>query len=339
MLLGLPYGFNDAHYGPMDALLQSMGTPEHRFVQRCAVVGGKLIDRNTLPGDPSFAVTMALDEEMEAIAASMPSSWWQIPEALPNTEHGIDQLRDRLLQQYYFFHLRINLHIPFMASHSAGTRLEICRSTGVEASRQLLHRFILLRAQFHGNSVFDCKTSDFVAFMAAVVLILGVSVPVQLKLNDWVVMNPRDRQTLADARSVFHREETEKECRIASQCGKMLDMLTADSPWTASNSSTKPQLPETIFVPFFGTLVRKPAVSLSATAAGVASEQAATEAATTSNETIVALEDSIGEASVCLSTNWALETSINPLFDDLSTWLDSTMGESDASWNLVNPPL
>jgi hypothetical protein len=81
MLLGLPYGFNDIHFGPItETLAYTLGSADHRFILRCVLCAGKVIDRNIAPGTPSFAKAMELDEEMDTIAACMPTVWWNIPD-------------------------------------------------------------------------------------------------------------------------------------------------------------------------------------------------------------------------------------------------------------------
>ncbi|KAF5684538.1 hypothetical protein FCIRC_3881 [Fusarium circinatum] len=62
LLLGLPYGFNDAHLGPTVEPYNMPVYPEQRFVLRCASIAGKIIDRNMMPGKPSSASSMLLDE-------------------------------------------------------------------------------------------------------------------------------------------------------------------------------------------------------------------------------------------------------------------------------------
>ncbi|KAF4419903.1 hypothetical protein FACUT_11343 [Fusarium acutatum] len=167
LLLGLPYGFNDAHLGPTAEPSNVPIYPEQRFVLRCAFIAGKIIDRNMMPGKPSSASSMLLDEQMDTIASSMSLGWWDLPESLPNSHTETDELRNLLLLHFYFFHVRINLHLPFIVGTESTSPRSSHRLACLEASRQLLKRFTLLRTQIQGFSIFDCKTSDFVGFMAS----------------------------------------------------------------------------------------------------------------------------------------------------------------------------
>lgn len=65
--------------------------------------------------------------------------------------------------------------------------------------------------------MFDCKTTAFVAFMAAVTLILSLSPAITPVLNE-------GRNFFLLIQSIFNREEKEG-CRITGQCCKMLVVL------------------------------------------------------------------------------------------------------------------
>ncbi|KAI7758907.1 hypothetical protein LZL87_009902 [Fusarium oxysporum] len=205
LLLGLPYGFNDAHLGPTVEPYNVPIYSEQRFVLRCAYIAGKIIDRNMMPGKPSSAGSMLLDEQMDTIASSMHLSWWDLPDSLPNSHAETDELRNHLLLHFYFFHVRINLHLPFIVGSELTSPRGSHRLACLEASRQLLKRFTLLRTQIQGFSIFDCKTSDFVGFMASVSLILCLSQP---RSNEIIVPVPdEDQNLIAQVKCIFEREE------------------------------------------------------------------------------------------------------------------------------------
>jgi hypothetical protein len=242
MLLGLPYGFNDAHYGP---ILESMqGPAEHRFILRCAFVAGKVIDRNIVPAQPSFAKAMDLDEQMEAIAASMPGNWWTIPVEIERYGRDLDELRDRLLQQFYFFHVRMYIHLPFLARPQATAGLR-----AVDAAYEILRRFQLLRVEVAAAPLFDCKTSDFVAFTAAVVLLLDTLGPG----NSATLMDSEDCMRMArSTQALFATDKMKSSCKIAHQCWTALEMLFI---LQGEGGVNLPAGQREIVIPHFGTLV------------------------------------------------------------------------------------
>ncbi|UKZ78813.1 hypothetical protein TrVFT333_006558 [Trichoderma virens FT-333] len=104
MLLGLPYVLNDNHY---QSVLTAAGMGQgFYFVLRCAIICGRIIDRNMTAGKPSFAKAMELDEELSSIASTQPEDWWSVPESMDHFQlQGLElsDFRELLLQQFYFF--------------------------------------------------------------------------------------------------------------------------------------------------------------------------------------------------------------------------------------------
>ncbi|KAF5591066.1 hypothetical protein FPANT_5799 [Fusarium pseudoanthophilum] len=314
LLLGLPYGFNDAHLGPTIEPYNVPAHPEQRFVLRCASIAGKIIDRNMMPGKPSSASSMLLDEQMDTIASSMPLSWWDLPESLPNSHAETDELRNVLLLHFYFFHVRINLHLAFIV----GTEL-IARGSHrlacLEASRQLLKRLTLLRTEIEGFSIFDCKTSDFVGFMACVSLILCLSQP---RSDEIIVpVSDKDQKLISQVKGIFEREEK------------------AGCVAVDSDESSSSKLPNRIAIPHFG-YIRRDVVQkagLQATA-GVSvarsTGQSVTAAPAVSSDGLGGLGLGSGhrnwletvDTGMCWEFGGLEQFQIE---DDLSSWLDTAM--------------
>ncbi|CCT73119.1 uncharacterized protein FFUJ_12670 [Fusarium fujikuroi IMI 58289] len=339
LLLGIPYGFNDAHLGPSVEPYNVPTYPEQRFVLRCASIAGKIIDRNMMPGKPSSASSMLLDEQMDTIASSMPLSWWDLPESLPNCHAETDELRNVLLLHFYFFHVRINLHLPFIV----GTEMTSARSSHrlacLEASRQLLKRFTLLRTEIQGFSIFDCKTSDFVGFMACVSLILCLSQPRSDEIT--VPVPDEDQDLIAQVKSIFEREE-KAGCKVACQCRRMLNILSGIT--LVSDESASSQLPDRIAIPHFG-YVRRDVVQqagLQATA-GASVVRSTTQRMTAAP--VVSSDGLGGLGTGSGSCNWSetVDTGICWEFgelehfqidDDLSSWLDTAMLDVNLEWDM-----
>ncbi|KAF5650638.1 hypothetical protein F25303_4295 [Fusarium sp. NRRL 25303] len=340
LLLGLPYGFNDAHLGPTVEPYTMPVYPEQRFVLRCASIAGKIIDRNMMPGKPSSASSMLLDEQMDTIASSMPLSWWDLPESLPNCHAETDELRNVLLLHFYFFHVRINLHLPFIV----GTEMTSARSSHrlacSEASRHLLRRFTLLRTEIQGFSIFDCKTSDFVGFMACVSLILCLSQP---KPDEVMVpVADEDQNLIAQVKGIFERQEGAG-CKVACQCRRMLDILSGIT--LDSDDSPSSKLPSRIAIPHFGYIRRDIVQQAGFQVKGGVS-------VARSNEQIVIAAPAVssdGLAGLGTRSNWpeTLDTGMCWEFsgldhfqidDDLSSWLDTAMLDWLHKVNILGRP-
>lgn len=339
LLLGLPYGFNDDHFGPsIDSFDDAPGVAEQRFILRCAFIAGKVIDRNVMPGTPSSASSMLLDEQMDAIASSMPESWWTLPDQLPDSDLEIDAIRDRLLQQYYFFHIRINLHLPFICRSATTVSKTAHRPAGMEASRQLLKRFVILRTQVRNESIFDCKTSDFVGFMAVVALIIGLSHSGPESPSVTITTSDTDQRLISLVRKVFQREEQEKACRIASQCCRIIDTLMQDP---IDNRAMVGESPERITIPYFGSVSRYPIKSKWPTPEAPNSAQGLPASAMNqfpTPEVPDAMETpyiELGSDSMSESGGggtWQFDGLEDFPVDDLSAWIDTAMEDVNQDW-------
>ncbi|PKS04896.1 hypothetical protein jhhlp_008260 [Lomentospora prolificans] len=254
LLLGLPHGFSDTYYEVLvdDSVKGSMPA-EHYFTLRCAMLAGRVIQRNIIPQKPSFAQSLVLDEEMEAIASALPREWWEVPVALPSSQVAIDSLRERMLLQFYYFHVRTYLHLPFIAPSAApGGKSVVSRAIALDASRQMLKRFLLLRMDIApGAPLFECKTSDFVGLTAAVILALclydvdshGDSPKYE---SDWGLISA--------AKDIFEYEAQKNRCKMSGQCCATLnELFRARTP--NLYDSRGPDLGD-IFIPYFGKVSR-----------------------------------------------------------------------------------
>ncbi|KAF5722693.1 hypothetical protein FMUND_2570 [Fusarium mundagurra] len=339
LLLGLPYGFNDAHLGPTIEPYNVPIYPEQRFVLRCASIAGKIIDRNMMPGKPSSASSMLLDEQMDTIASSMPLRWWDLPQSLPTSHAETDELRNLLLLHFYFFHVRVNLHLPFIVGRESTSPRGSHRLACLEASRQLLKRFAILRTQIEGFSIFDCKTSDFVGFMACVSLILCLSQP---RSDEITVPVPDEDQKLIDqVKGIFEREE-KAGCMIACQCRRMLDILSGIT--LDSDESSWSKIPDRIAIPHFGYIRRDVVQQAGSQATAGVSVARSTEQSMTAAPAVS--RDGLGELGTGFgSCNWleTVDTGMCWEFgglehfqidDDLSSWLDTAMLDVNLEWDM-----
>ncbi|KAK0761929.1 hypothetical protein N5P37_004729 [Trichoderma harzianum] len=249
MLLGLPYVLNDNHY---QSVLTAAGMGQgFYFVLRCAIISGKIIDRNMTDGKPSFAKAMELDEELSSVASTQPEEWWSVPESMENFQlQGVElsEFRELLLQQFYFFWVKLFLHLPFLVEPAASSPHYFSRTACIEAAKQILRRYRLLRCKNKsGCCLFECKTTDFACFTAAVVLLISTFHCSAAGRSSSV---DEDLELVATTDRLLLGEEVQNNCKVAAQCRKVLQMLSLNDPETADESRE-------VVIPYFGAVIRK----------------------------------------------------------------------------------
>lgn len=243
MFLGLPYGFIDIHYQQILEVKPENDYLDSTMTIRCAMIAGKVIDRNHSRTKASISKTLELDEEMNDLATSFPGTWWELPNRVQVDERDFDEVHVRLHQQLFFFHLRLYIYLPFLSgSEEDSVHGSILRVASMEAARQLLRRYLSLHSDAEGPSPSECKLVDFMAFTGAIVLLLGCSSSSSSMLSS----DKNDIEAVLSLVRCLQRQENQENCPIASQCRKTLNVLL-------SRSSTD----EEVRIPFFGTVVRK----------------------------------------------------------------------------------
>jgi hypothetical protein len=355
MLLGLPPGVNDTHYGlAMENIAGEQAFLQHKFTLQSATVAGKLIDRNVASGTPSFANAVTLDEHMEKIASSMPIAWWDLPDRLPDPGPELDEIRNRMLQQFYFFHVRTYLYFPFIIKQPKSSTSNHSNAACTEASRQMLRRYGVLRAKSHGVCLFECKTSDFVGFIAAVILFLCLSFS---KETSGSQMLDGDLQLIEATRNFFRNVEREEGCKIAKQCYRALTALLGVHENTAGMTDMFPYS-DKIVIPYFGVVVRKhlkePLQSTSFTSINSSSNEAMPPSSVAAT-----IGDMIPDPHYTTNA-WSLDHGSDPVnssilddlqweFDDFTDFtnfntshfnqlVDDTLIDIDGDWNLFLEP-
>lgn len=243
MFLGLSYGLLDAHHQEILEVKPENDYLDSVMTIGCAIIAGKVIDRNHSRTKASISKTLALDEEMNELARPFQATWWDLPDRVQADSRDFDEVHVRLHQQLFFFHLRLYVYLPFLsASQENSVHCSIVRVASMDAARQLLRRYLCLHSDSEGLSPSECKLVDFMAFTGAIVLLLCCSSsPVPGASS-----STGDIEAVLSLIRCFQRQESQENCPIAAQCRKTLTVLL-------SRSSTD----EEVRIPFFGTVVRK----------------------------------------------------------------------------------
>lgn len=255
-MLGLPSSVNDALYRPTEELMtDETSCLQQGFARRCTIVVGKIIDRNVAAEKPSFAHTMTIEEELEAIESSMPKNWWEVTPSPEAMDAEADKIRERLLLQLTFFHARAYLHMPFIVSSRTASSYPHSRILCMQAASGVIRRHIALVAEIKGERLFDCRSTIFISFMMAVVLILGL--PGSRGLIDSET-SQEYRKQIDVVKDIIEREERERSCKISAQCSKALTLLLnpqKKAKRISESFSTADNVP--IPIPYFGTVIRR----------------------------------------------------------------------------------
>jgi len=215
------------------------------FVIRMGLMTGKVIDHTQTIPSPPFSKVIDLDDELENLAATQAQRWWDC--SLPTEPHEVTDFRARLVEHCVFFLSRMYLHLPCILKPRSSHLYSVSRKTGLDSTRQLIKRYHALRTPVNGESSFDCKTLDFIGFMASVVLVVGSS-------QDYASGCPlasSDGQLVKDTVSLLSQLAEEQNCTIAEQCCNCLTRLI--KLCTAQDDDVD-TMPTKFAIPYFGTL-------------------------------------------------------------------------------------
>lgn len=172
LLLGISQGCLDRSMASNTLLAKE--TPMERLDRIHCVIASQILERNdSSPSVDEHALTRTLDKDLQRAAKVVPSSWWLTPN-LDSSEDSQSLYWDtrRLISQVFHYNLLNQLHLPYMLRYKlAGNSQEYSRITCVNASREVLSRFIALRS--FNKLAYSCRTVDFLALMSAMTLLLA----------------------------------------------------------------------------------------------------------------------------------------------------------------------
>jgi hypothetical protein len=274
LMIGMPQGTTDRSMAS-DAML-AKDSASGRLERIHCVIASQILERNEYDSASyDFACMQNLDKELQRAARSLPSRWWLVPNLSGETK-GSQALfweMRRLSQQLFHYNLLNQLHLPYMLRDSAERKFDYSRITCVNASREILSRFIMLR---RWNQVsFSCRTIDFTALMAAMTLLLAHLNSHRSSQAD----NFLAAQYLGDRAMIEQAQENMKELNrlnsdtLSARSAQLLNRLLAIEAKAAegdlqSAQSVSVQGPETeesqsddstnpgkqVYIPYFGVI-------------------------------------------------------------------------------------
>ncbi|KAB5522147.1 C6 zinc finger domain protein [Coniochaeta sp. 2T2.1] len=173
LLLGLPQGTTDTNI--LSHSVMQNEPPLGVFERNLTVIASRILERNESPFATSdFTTTATIDSELLALSKSMPASFWRPAFFHKLTLGAPDTLIEslRLSAQVYYYGLLIQLHLPYMLTTGSNTGQGYSKLTCVNASREIMTRFIAHRTF---NPVSSCsRPVDFFALLAGMTLLLAL---------------------------------------------------------------------------------------------------------------------------------------------------------------------
>ncbi|KAL4882949.1 hypothetical protein BJY04DRAFT_206615 [Aspergillus karnatakaensis] len=166
VMLGIPHGPLDERFAAPEVL---EGCRDILRMERMhCLIAGRILSRtdaviNDLPK------TQELDSLLQTAAAEMSAQWWLNPTFANKDEILGDTIR--ILTQFTHYHLVARLHLSYMLRYSPDHKYDHSKLTAVNASREILTRYITFRSSNPAN--FYCRGCDFLAFVASTIMCLG----------------------------------------------------------------------------------------------------------------------------------------------------------------------
>jgi hypothetical protein len=176
LMLGLPQGTVDTSFADESILAKEtgMGRLERLHTQAATHV----LERNeraAMNNKCDYNDTLKIDLELQKAAKVMPAKWW-LPPNLSKLSQSSGQEEIfwetiRMVNQLFHYNILNQLHLPYMLRFTPDKRYEYSKMACVNASRELLSRFISFRSW--NQIAFCCRSIDFFALMAAMTLLLA----------------------------------------------------------------------------------------------------------------------------------------------------------------------
>lgn len=257
LLLGLPYGINDAH---CDLTMSDMG--ESKYMQpmicmtRLSQLTGKVIDRNQGVGEQSFAWALQLEQELDDLWKKLDPAWLDFSGLLADIGSNAVELRERIMAQVVFHQIRVYLHLPFMLKSASNSRFSYSRTATLNGSREVLRLYQVLRTG-GVTPIYECKAIDFLGFTAAVLMLIGLlnGTPAQSAASSSRAKTiEEDVCMIESCIEIFRRASSEKGGNVAAQSAGVLEKMMAKFKGTYTDADDLCNGPSSFVIPYFGTI-------------------------------------------------------------------------------------
>ena len=261
LMLGLPVGTTDDSFASDEA--SQKDTQIEKLERLHTVVAAKIVERNRNKTSKAYALTQAIDCEMDGAARHMGREWWDEPTISP-LEPGLQAMGEvqHLMQQVHHHDLLILLHLPFMLSDPNESRYDYSKQTCTRSSRAVLKRFITFRSQI--TTAYSCRHVDYSALIAAMTLLLSYLRQNVSQPSPSCTQRGADRNLIESVRErmqhvaiLNHDKLSQESADILGQLMPIVDSINGDTTECGSAALSFLQLN----IPYFGTINIHPSVT------------------------------------------------------------------------------
>jgi hypothetical protein len=209
---------------------------------------GRVIDLTQNRDGPKFSEVLDIEDAFQSLGNTRPSEWWSFSVPKAAVKEVVQHLRDRLVCHAQYFLGRVYLHLPYLLKSSSAHLYQTSKATAVHCARELVLRYHSLKSYVNGAMIFDCQSIDFIGFLGAVVLLLGIFNDQKQALTGDVEIIRKTARVLQSLASTSNP--------LASQCHSTLHTLCS---LCLPGDGHQVTIPSTIRIPYFGTLhVKRP---------------------------------------------------------------------------------
>jgi len=216
-LLGLPSATTPSHPGV------STTPPEQNIGAQVlfdiSAIAGRIIERNQSHETADYAVTLAIDQEIQQIISRIPSEWWN---SLPNASMPLAAIYGLGVLKIELYGGQKMLHLPYMLKSSPDNNYEYSRLRALDACREIIKAYQTLRQHPQLNLAI-CDLMDFQAFSAAVVIVIDLlknssQLETHQEASDWDLVH--------DVKRSLKLVSDEMQCTVAGQGFHLLEHLS-----------------------------------------------------------------------------------------------------------------
>ncbi|KAI8712615.1 hypothetical protein NCS52_01360100 [Fusarium sp. LHS14.1] len=170
LLLGISSSITNAKFG---SEMKKVDETDAEWFERFQIdICEQIINNNQHGNRDDLAATQKIDETMNRIADSIPSSWWAPLELRPGmTGDDLMALVVNAQMQIIHYNLLTVLHLPYLLRKTPSHQYDYNKTVCTYASREILNRYIAFRSIV--RIVFCCRPVDFCALTAALTLLLA----------------------------------------------------------------------------------------------------------------------------------------------------------------------